>query len=174
MFNDIVTILTVWLVCMALLIGFAPKAESATVVLVHDTIIIDGTILASDVSRVQALVDGHPEVKTVALHSQGGVAIAGLGIAYLIHYRHLDTEAYGDCVSACAMIWLAGKHRMVRGTAKVLQHGIYHEDGSNLNPEELAMWNVILTNLYMRIAPEYSKLLVDQLNNPIDQFIQLN
>lgn len=74
------------------------------------------------------LIKNHPEVQTLALHSEGGDVTAALLVAQEVANRKLDTIiASGTrCFSACAFIFLAGEHRLVHGALGV--HQIYGEE----------------------------------------------
>ena len=77
-----------------------------------DQLIATGRIVADDGDRFRKLVDANPNVKTVVLwNSPGGAGRANDAITEAIESRGLNTVVTGFCVSACAMIFLAGKDR---------------------------------------------------------------
>jgi hypothetical protein len=77
-----------------------------------DQLIASGRIVADDGVRFRKLVDANPNVKTVILwNSPGGAARANDAITEAIESLGLNTVVTGFCVSACAMVFLAGKDR---------------------------------------------------------------
>lgn len=138
-----------------------------------DTLHIMGTIESGDSANVMLHVKAF-RIANVILVSNGGIAREGVAIAYILHGEGVDTYAIGDCISACAMIWLAGRDRGSYKDSRVLQHGVYTQEGKNLSPEGQAVWSDILSRLYETIAPNLKKKLIDQLDKPIDQYIKLN
>jgi hypothetical protein len=77
-----------------------------------DQIVMSGQVVASDASHFRSLLVAHPAVKTVVLtNSPGGSASANDAITAMIEQHHLKTVVGGYCVSACAMVFLAGASR---------------------------------------------------------------
>ena len=77
-----------------------------------DQLIASGRIVADDGDRFRKLVDANSNVKTVVLwNSPGGSARANDAITETIETLGLNTVVTGFCVSACAMVFLAGKDR---------------------------------------------------------------
>ena len=54
-------------------------------------------------------------VKTLRLTSSGGQDFAGHQIRDLVQKYEIDTEAKGECSSACSFIFIAGKNRSLIG-----------------------------------------------------------
>jgi uncharacterized protein len=72
---------------------------------------------------------GHPNKQViVTLISYGGSAKAGLQISDWIRKRGMSTFVPGDrtCTSACALIWLAGRPRMVGDNPYIGFHAIFN------------------------------------------------
>jgi hypothetical protein len=61
-------------------------------------------------------------IKIVRLTSEGGQTRASKIIGNLIIENNLDTEADGECSSACSLIFVAGKNRKLMGNAKLGFH----------------------------------------------------
>ena len=61
-------------------------------------------------------------IKTLRLTSKGGQQGAMLDIKDLVLKYKLDTEAKGECESACSIIFVAGQKRSVIGKAKLGFH----------------------------------------------------
>jgi hypothetical protein len=77
-----------------------------------DQLIASGRIVPDDAARFRALVAANPNLKTVVLwNSPGGAAVANDAMTEIIESRGLNTVVTGFCVSACAMVFLAGKDR---------------------------------------------------------------
>ncbi len=77
-----------------------------------DQLIASGRIVPDDAARFRTLVAANPNLKTVVLwNSPGGAANANDTITQTIESLGLNTVVTGFCVSACAMIFLAGKDR---------------------------------------------------------------
>ncbi len=92
--------------------GAARPAAAMTMTVAGDQVILTGRVVPDDAARFRALVDANPGVKTVVLwNSPGGSGSANDAITATIEDRHLDTVVAGYCVSACAMIFLAGTNR---------------------------------------------------------------
>jgi hypothetical protein len=66
---------------------------------------------------VERLLQSHPRIRTIFLDSPGGDLFAGMRIGHLIAAGHLKTvvNSAAQCQSACALAFLAGKHRLLLG-----------------------------------------------------------
>lgn len=96
---------------LAVLLNSA-AAGAMTMEVRGDQLIASGRIVPDDGDRFRKLVDANPNVKTVVLwNSPGGSARANDAIAEAIESLGLNTVVTGFCVSACAMVFLAGKDR---------------------------------------------------------------
>src|SRR5262249_33634639 len=93
----------------------APPATGATIVRDGDRLTISGSIGEGD--GVAFEVELSDNVRTVALNSGGGYLGEAMKCGNSIRRRRLDPPAPADasCVSACALIWSAGRHRTVDG-----------------------------------------------------------
>ena len=76
--------------------------------------------LARDIAT--ALAD-NPDIKTIELDSPGGRIKEAAAVQQLISKRGLDTFASGDCLSACTLIFVGGKHRGLADSARLGFHG---------------------------------------------------
>src|SRR5262245_37298577 len=74
-----------------------------------------------------------PSVRTVVLtDSPGGARISGQRIAYEVRRRGLSTVALGNCVSACANLFLGGIERRLADSTSVLAfHSNYTDRTGN-------------------------------------------
>ncbi len=87
-------------------------ASAMTMDVRGNQIVMSGQVVAADAAHFRSLLAAHPGVKTVVLtDSPGGSASANDAITAMIEQHSLDTVIGGYCVSACAMIFLAGTAR---------------------------------------------------------------
>ena len=89
-----------------------------------DTLTLDMTVAAPgyefsgkldeyDGTEVMSYLFDHPEINTLRVSGPGGYGPAGRAIsAYLVEHG-INTEAFGECASACARIFLGGKSRIL-------------------------------------------------------------
>ena len=78
-------------------------------------------ITFDDVKDFKQYLDKN-DIKTLRLTSKGGQQGAMLDIKDLVLKHKLDTEAKGECESACSIIFIAGQKRSVIGKAKLGFH----------------------------------------------------
>ncbi|MEA2784981.1 MAG: hypothetical protein QOF71_1085, partial [Candidatus Eremiobacteraeota bacterium] len=96
---------------LAMLLSGA-AAEAMTMDVRGDQLVASGRIVPDDAARFRSLVAANPDLKTVVLwNSPGGSAAANDAMTEIIESRGLNTVVTGFCVSACAMVFLAGKDR---------------------------------------------------------------
>ena len=73
----------------------------------------DGELDGYDGTEVMSYLFDHPEINTLRVTGPGGYGPAGRAIsAYLVEHG-INTEAFGECASACARIFLGGKSRIL-------------------------------------------------------------
>ena len=89
-----------------------------------DTLTLDMTVAAPgykfngkldeyDGTEVMSYLFDHPEINTLRVTGPGGYGPAGRAIsAYLVEHG-INTEAFGECASACSRIFLGGKSRIL-------------------------------------------------------------
>jgi hypothetical protein len=92
------------------------------------TITIEGTIAPNDGGRFMALLLQHNTKKAlIMLVSDGGNLEAALQMGRYIHANGYSTlvpyQSY--CISACAIVWAAGKFKQGDSTAKIGFHAAY-------------------------------------------------
>jgi len=68
-------------------------------------------ISRQDVTEMRQTINMHPSIEVIVLTSSGCIGDAARKMARSIQDFGLDTEALGHCDSACAYIFLAGRHR---------------------------------------------------------------
>ena len=79
----------------------------------------------SDVGQFMLWIADYENVDTIAVTGPGGFGPAGREIAETITAFKFDTVAHGECYSACADIFMAGKSRRVTEDAKLGFHRPY-------------------------------------------------
>lgn len=79
----------------------------------------------SDVGQFMIWIAGYENVDTLAVTGPGGYGPAGHEIAEAVISFNFDTIAYGECASACADIFIAGKSRRITEDAKLGFHRPY-------------------------------------------------
>ena len=73
----------------------------------------DGGLDAYDETEVISYLFDHPEINTLRVTGPGGYGPAGRAISDYLIQHSINTEAFGECDSACARIFLGGKSRML-------------------------------------------------------------
>jgi hypothetical protein len=129
--------------CATLLAGastaFIAKAADITVLPAKKAgddpiIVIAGSIAAGDDVRFRDIAAKYSRA-VVALDSPGGMILPAMDIGRTIKLRGYSTAVVADdrCVSACALIWVAGSRRMMFEGAQVGFHASYLDnDGTKL------------------------------------------
>ena len=81
--------------------------------------------------RLEQALNSNPSVTEVTLGSGGGSVRDALIAGLLIRSRRLDTTIYGNCYSACPLVFLGGTHRVIWASPYRLGfHQIYTGAGS--------------------------------------------
>lgn len=100
-----------------------------------DIIIVSGEITEKDYESFKKIAVGTDQA-LVLLRSSGGLIKPAIDVGKIIRIKGYSTFVGPDssCVSACALIWLAGQPRMITKTAGIGFHGAYFEseDGKKL------------------------------------------
>lgn len=85
------------------------------------------------VGRFQAALQAYPDAREVALGSGGGSVRDALLAGNLIRQRGLDTTIFGNCYSACPLVFAGGVNRNLWASAARLGfHQIYVGQGAAL------------------------------------------
>lgn len=79
----------------------------------------------SDVEPIQIIIFENPAIDTISVTGPGGSGAAADEIIEAILTHGLNTTAHGDCVSACANIFMAGKNRWLSPGARLGFHRPY-------------------------------------------------
>lgn len=75
-----------------------------------------------DVRLLSEYLFEHPEIKILKITGRGGLMSAAREMAADIIAFNLSTVAYGECYSACTLIFLAGQSRTLEAGAKLGFH----------------------------------------------------
>ena len=96
-----------------------------------NVISITGQIAAGDADRFKEIATTLTGPTVVRLHSPGGLVVDGLNIGIAIHSLGYQTAVLDDavCASACGLIWLAGKPRLLTESSKIGFHAASRGDG---------------------------------------------
>ena len=73
----------------------------------------DGGLDEYDGTEVMSYLFDHPEINTLRVTGPGGYGPAGRAISTYLVEHGINTEAFGECASACARIFLGGKSRIL-------------------------------------------------------------
>ena len=93
-----------------------------------DLIIIKGAITAEDEKKFKQIAL-NTEFATVVLDSPGGLLRPAIAIGKTIRIKEFATAVLdAECISSCALIWLAGDIRYMAKNSKVGFHAAYIED----------------------------------------------
>ena len=82
----------------------------------------DGALDEYDETEVISYLFDHPEITTLRVTGPGGYMPAASAIAEYLIRHDINTEAIGECDSACAQIFLGGKTRTLAPGAKLGFH----------------------------------------------------
>lgn len=64
-------------------------------------------------TRLQSAINSNPGVTTIALGSGGGYVSEAMKAGRLIRSKQLDTTLWNNCYSACPLVFLGGKDRLI-------------------------------------------------------------
>ena len=82
----------------------------------------DGELDGYDSTEVMSYLFDHPEISTLRVTGPGGYGPAGRAISIYLAQHGINTQAFGECASACARIFLGGKSRKLAKGAKLGFH----------------------------------------------------
>jgi hypothetical protein len=138
------------------LVAIARPADAAVIERSDDrgddltVITITGTLGADDIAAFRQVLAG-VQRGAVLLDSPGGRMAAGLAIGNMVRLRGLATGVArgGECMSACALIWLAGVSRFLHEDGRVGFHAAFRTESGALRESGSgnALVGAYLTNL---------------------------
>lgn len=96
---------------------------------------IFGAVESGFFQRVKAALAENPTVGTVFLGSPGGSVVEAINTGLLIRSLQLDTGLYGDCLSACPLVFASGINRIIyRNSGRLGIHQVsVNGEAVNLN-----------------------------------------
>lgn len=83
---------------------------------------LSGGIHAGTAAGLEALLNQSPRARVLHLASDGGNLAEGHAIAAMVRTRGLDTYVRSRCLSACSIVFLAGRNRLLRDGAQLGFH----------------------------------------------------
>jgi hypothetical protein len=89
-----------------------------------DDLSSDG-LIHRDVAEFQLYVMENTNLSLISVSGDGGFGPAGVEIANTILHFGFDTRAFGECLSACTRIFLAGRERTLADAAALGFHRPY-------------------------------------------------
>lgn len=112
-----------------------PLPARRITLLAPDQLELAGGIGSGSLSDFEQALRDHPQVRTVHLDSGGGSMLEGLAIARVIENRGLDTYTNADCMSACTLLFSAGKQRWLGPQGRLGYHAAsLYGSGERLEP----------------------------------------
>jgi hypothetical protein len=94
-------------------VGIDPLGAPASLTVTGRELHIDGHLTINLAKAFTALINKHTDVTQISITSPGGRLDTALQIASIISERKLNTVVVGKCSSACTIIFLSGKTRML-------------------------------------------------------------
>lgn len=126
-----------------LAVGYDSFGAPAKSIVNGGSIEIDGPLSLGAAARFESVLENSSGIRTVSINSNGGRIGEAKQIASLIERSGLDTVARGNCLSACTIVLMAGKHRSITPRASVGFHqgsfpGMTSSETSFMNDQMLA------------------------------------
>ncbi|SDN68646.1 hypothetical protein SAMN05216360_110137 [Methylobacterium phyllostachyos] len=84
-----------------------------------------GDLTAGVAARVSRLLAAHPEIERLDLTSDGGLVEEGAAIGALVAARGLATSVPDACASACTLIFVRGRTRLIAADGRLGFHAPY-------------------------------------------------
>ena len=117
---------TIWLFCLApTWAGTRFEIKGDTLVFNTEISTEDDCINYDDADKLRDFLSLQKNIKRIQLTSGGGFAGAAYKMLRVVEDYHLDTIASGECLSACVIIFLAGKNRTLELGSRLGFHGSY-------------------------------------------------
>mgnify|MGYP005989458459 FL=1 len=105
-------VVTVLLIALALTVGVPMTAHSSNITHSTSQINLEGEIKSGDYEKLQRVID-RTGIKSISFNSNGGAAIEGYQIGYIIRKNMMSTviKKGNKCLSACAIAYLGGTNK---------------------------------------------------------------
>jgi len=111
-----------------LLASTALPSQAANIDVNGNVISISGNIHPNDLLLFEVETDGLDKPMVISLDSNGGSFMPAIKIGELTRKNGWSTHVEGRCISACAIIWLAGSKKSMQPTAKIGFHQAYSHE----------------------------------------------
>jgi len=104
-----------------------PDIPDATLTIADDarTLVLSGGIKYGLAGQLETLLNAAPNIASVLLSSPGGRVAEAEKVFNLVRARGLDTFVSDECSSACTLIFVAGRNRLVGLRGLLGFHGSY-------------------------------------------------
>lgn len=100
------------------------------------TLDFSGPIVFGVKKRVREVLDAHPAITTLRLASPGGRVVEARELSQIVGARGLTTIADGNCASACTVVFMAGRDRVITPASTLGFHRYRSPDKEQLEAEE--------------------------------------
>ena len=90
---------------------------------------LSGDVTYGLANRLEEELKDHPSASTIRLNNNGGLISEAYRVGQIIAAHQLDTVVSEECVSACTIIFLAGKHRILEKDGRLGFHAAISPDG---------------------------------------------
>lgn len=129
----LITVDAITLASTTAVVRKAPPAHIPQLEIQGQTILIDGPIdFHTNTALLALLHDPDAAYTTVRLNSDGGRIFAARAISNAITLQGMNTEIFGRCASACALIFMAGNQRKLHHDAQLGFHQYQHNSYVNV------------------------------------------
>lgn len=100
-----------------------------------ETLFVLGAIETGFANELAQKIAEAPQITTIALGSAGGSVKDAIDAGAMIRALDLDTTLYGNCFSACPLVFIGGKRRTIWSPYPDLGfHRLYRENGEPIYP----------------------------------------
>lgn len=96
-------------------LGGAAGAEPARLLDDGITAAFHGPVTFESAALLLRLLQAQPQVSRLRLDSEGGYLVPALRLAALLQPLRLATYVEGECLSACTLLFLSGRERILAG-----------------------------------------------------------
>ena len=99
-----------------------PPAYSLILSQDRDSVHLKGPIDPGITAALEALLTGTPEVRALVLESNGGRIAEARGLIRLVREHRLAARVEGDCLSACALVFITAQDRALGSAGRLGFH----------------------------------------------------
>ena len=104
-----------------------------------ETIEINGVFQIGLTKEVMKYFENYPNIKNVKLNSIGGSASEGNKLHALLKTKSVTTYTTTNCASACTLVFMAGKKRLMVGKGKLGFHSASNVDIRKVKDTEIEL-----------------------------------